>query len=60
LKGFENPRLGEELPGIHTREEALKRLEGFLAHYLSHCRGGERFGAILERIPLGPEEEGDS
>jgi anaerobic sulfite reductase subunit C len=55
-----HPRLGEELPGIHTREEALKRLEGFLEHYLSHCRGGERFGAILERIPLDPEEEGDS
>lgn len=44
-----HPRLGQELPGIFTTEEALKTVKQCAAHFLKHNRAGERFGEILER-----------
>ena len=44
-----HPRLGEELPGIHDADEVLQIVERCLDHYQDHCRGGERFGEVLER-----------
>ena len=44
-----HPRLAEELPGIHSPEEALEILDRCLDHYQKHCQHGERFGEILER-----------
>jgi len=47
-----HPRLGTELPGIHELDEVPLIVEQCLNHYQNHCLKGERFGAILERIPL--------
>jgi len=44
-----HPRLAQELPGIHTLEEALKIVAKCVEYYQSHCLKGERFGEILER-----------
>jgi len=48
-----HPRLAEELGGIHDREAALKIINLCLDSYQKHCRKGERFGEILERIGSG-------
>jgi anaerobic sulfite reductase subunit C len=47
-----HPRLAQELPGIHGREEALAIIERCLDFYGIHCRKGERFGEILERTGM--------
>jgi dissimilatory sulfite reductase (desulfoviridin) alpha/beta subunit len=47
-----HPRLAEELPGIHSPEEALQILDRCLDHYQKHCRNGERFGEVLERTGI--------
>lgn len=44
-----HPRLGRELPGIFTAEEALETVKRCAAHFLKHNRAGERFGEILDR-----------
>lgn len=54
------PRLATELDGIHSPEHTLLLLEELLDHYFAHCRGGERFGEILERdgcrfVPRGQD-----
>lgn len=50
------PRLAEELPGIHSPQEACAILDRCLAHYRRHCRKGERFGVVLERSGWTPEK----
>jgi len=47
-----HPRLAIELPWIYQPGEALPIIERCLEHYQHHCLKGERFGEILERIPL--------
>lgn len=49
-----HPRLARELPGIYQPGEALAVIERCLDHYQHHCLKGERFGEILERVPLPP------
>ncbi len=53
-----HPRLAEELPGMYGQEETLKMANRCLNFYQKHCRQGERFGEVLERI--GKEEITDS
>lgn len=47
-----HPRLGTELPGIHGLDQVPMIVDQCLNHYQNHCQKGERFGEILERIPL--------
>ena len=47
-----HPRLATELPGIYQPGEALAVIERCLDHYQHHCLKGERFGAILEQVPI--------
>ncbi len=42
-----------ELRGIHDRERTLEIIETCLDFYQEHCRHGERFGEILERMGVG-------
>ncbi|RJR40705.1 MAG: 4Fe-4S dicluster domain-containing protein [Desulfobacteraceae bacterium] len=48
-----HPRLAEELEGIHDRETSLKIIKHCLDSFQKHCRNGERFGEIIERIGSG-------
>ena len=55
-----HPQLGRELPGIYTPDEALAVLEQCLDIYQRHCKAGERFGEILNRIGMdviSPKQE---
>lgn len=45
-----HPQLGKELEGIYTKEKILAIIECCLNIYFTHNTGGERFGAILNRI----------
>lgn len=45
-----HPRLAEELSGIHDLSAGLQIIERCLDIYQSHCRKGERFGEILQRL----------
>lgn len=45
-----HPQLGKELEGINSKEEVLAIVERCLNIYLAHNVGGERLGAILNRI----------
>lgn len=47
-----HPRLAEELQEIFSSDDVLKFLDLYLEHYLRHSTHGERFGEILERVPL--------
>jgi anaerobic sulfite reductase subunit C len=47
-----HPRLAEELPGIHSRDETLQIIERGLDQYQRTCTKGERFGEILERTGI--------
>lgn len=44
------PRLGSELPGLHTADEVEEALRACVDLYKTHCRRGERFGEIIERL----------
>jgi len=44
-----HPRLGAELEGLYAREGVLAALDCCIGFYLRHAKGGERFGALLER-----------
>lgn len=48
------PKLATELPGIYQPEEAMVIVDRCVDHYQHHCLKGERFGEILERVPLSP------
>jgi len=48
-----HPRLAEQLEGIHDKEAALKIIELCVDCFQKHCRKGERFGEIIERIGSG-------
>lgn len=43
------PRLGRELSGLFSADEALRALETCLDYYLAECRQGERLGEIMAR-----------
>ena len=47
-----HPRLAEELPSIYSPEQVLKILDQCLDHYRRFSVQGERFGEILEWVPL--------
>lgn len=47
-----HPRLGSEMPGIYTEEEALKIIDHCIDYYQNHCVAGERFGEVLEKEGL--------
>ena len=44
-----HPRLGLEVPGIHTSDDTVKIIRVLLDFYQDHCLRGERLGEILER-----------
>jgi len=46
-----HPKLGEELPAIHTADQVLETLNRCLDHYKRFSVCGERFGEILGREP---------
>ncbi len=45
-----HPQLGKEMEGIYSREEAIKLVERCLELYFAHSVGGERLGAVLNKI----------
>ncbi|WP_022669249.1 4Fe-4S dicluster domain-containing protein [Desulfospira joergensenii] len=45
-----HPRLGMEVPGIHTREEVLMILKKAIEFYKTHSTKGRRFSQILDSI----------
>ena len=47
-----HPALAEELQGIFSSDDVLKFLDLCLEHYFRHSTHGERFGEILERVPI--------
>jgi dissimilatory sulfite reductase (desulfoviridin) alpha/beta subunit len=47
-----HPRLGCELAGMYSPEEALRIVERCVDHHMLHCRHGERLGEVLSRAPL--------
>jgi anaerobic sulfite reductase subunit C len=49
-----HPQLARELGGIFTREEVLQIVERCIDHYKENCRTGERFGEVLNRVPMNP------
>jgi dissimilatory sulfite reductase (desulfoviridin) alpha/beta subunit len=48
-----HPQLGKEMEGIYSSSEALRIVEEFLDIYFAQNIGGERLGAILNRIGYG-------
>jgi len=40
------------LEGVHSLEETLIVVERCIDFYMKHCREGERFGEVLERVAL--------
>jgi dissimilatory sulfite reductase (desulfoviridin) alpha/beta subunit len=55
-----HPQLGRELPDIHASGEVLEVFGRCLHHYLRNNRSGERFGEILNRLPMERREEGEA
>ena len=55
-----HPQLGKELKGIYSKEKVLDIIERCMNIYFTHNIGGERLGAILNRIGYdligGPED----
>ena len=49
-----HPRLAEALPSIYSPAEVLETLDLCLDHLKRFSIQGERFGEILERVPLDP------
>ncbi len=49
-----HPRLAEPLPSIYSPAEVLETLDHCLGHLKRFSIQGERFGEILERVPLPP------
>ena len=47
-----HPQLAHELPGIFNAEEALSIIKKCLELFMTHFRGSERFGDILNRVGL--------
>jgi anaerobic sulfite reductase subunit C len=47
-----HPRLGEEIPGIHSPEQVMKITERCLDSYQEHSNCGERLGAVLDRVGM--------
>jgi dissimilatory sulfite reductase (desulfoviridin) alpha/beta subunit len=45
-----HPQLGTELEGVYSKQEVLTIVERCLNIYFAHNTGGERLGAILNRI----------
>lgn len=55
-----HPQLGKELVGIYSKQEVIAIIERCLNIWFTHNIGGERLGAILNRIGydmiVGPED----
>jgi anaerobic sulfite reductase subunit C len=51
-----HPRLGRELEGIYSLEEALLIVERCTEVFRNESVSGERFGEILERTGIDPQE----
>lgn len=49
-----HPQLGRELQGLFSPREMLRTVELCVDHYMMHCREGERFGEVLNRVPFEP------
>ncbi|HMK55843.1 MAG TPA: 4Fe-4S dicluster domain-containing protein [Dissulfurispiraceae bacterium] len=47
-----HPRLGTELEGIFSREEALAFIEKCIDFYIEHGVGGERFGEVIDSVGI--------
>lgn len=47
-----HPRLGREVSGLHTAGEVLELVERCVDHIIRHSKGGERFGILIDRIPM--------
>ncbi len=45
-----HPRLGMELPGVYTSEEALLLIDKAIRLYMDNYEYGKRFGIIFDRI----------
>jgi len=56
-----HPQLGKELEGIYSKQEVPAIIERCLNIWFTHNIGGERLGAILNRIGYyligGPEDQ---
>ncbi|MGC9196956.1 MAG: 4Fe-4S dicluster domain-containing protein [Syntrophobacteraceae bacterium] len=50
-----HPQLGKEMEGMYSSSETLRIVGEFLDIYFAHNIGGERLGAILNRIGYGVE-----
>ena len=51
-----HPRLGRELPGVHSQGETFKIVENCVDFFQRHCVSGERLGEILEHTGREPRE----
>ncbi len=47
-----HPQLAHELPGIFNEDETMAVAEKVADYYMSGCRAGERFGALISRNGL--------
>lgn len=45
-----HPRLGTELPGVYTSEEALSIIGNALRIWMENYEDGKRFGLVMDRI----------
>ena len=45
-----HPRLGVELPGVHSRAGVLAAADCCIGFYLRNARAGERLGDLLQRV----------
>lgn len=48
-----HPRLGEEIPGIHSPDQVIEIIERCLDSYQKHSSGGERLGAVIDQVGMG-------
>ncbi|HDZ24598.1 MAG TPA: 4Fe-4S dicluster domain-containing protein [Desulfobacteraceae bacterium] len=47
-----HPRLGQEIPGIHSRDQVIEIIEHCIDRYRKHSRHGERLGEVLGRVGM--------
>jgi dissimilatory sulfite reductase (desulfoviridin) alpha/beta subunit len=51
-----HPQLGKEMEGIYSSSQTLRIVEEFLGIYFAQNIGGERLGAILNRLGYGEKK----
>ena len=52
-----HPQLGIELPGIFSKDQAIRVVDICVQYFQKHNRKGERFGEIINRIGVAPLKE---